>query len=145
MPFRRVYPEYRTHGELPAASPHWEVLGHRSWRLPLIEDFPLGFSSARKPSSPALSCQPRAVECRGRVRMSVLCKVEISGFMQAAKSNWTSRTKSAPSFVKARTEKKRPQKATCHIFKMRHLIAMEETNMQAAVVPAKSSSWLIKD
>jgi len=34
---------------------------------------------------------------------------------------------------------------TCHIFKLAHRIAMEETNMQAAVVPAKSGSWQIKD
>jgi alcohol dehydrogenase len=53
--------------------------------------------------------------------------------------------KSSRYFAKARTEKKRPKKAMCQLFKLTHRIAMQETNMQAAVVPTKSSSWQIQD
>src|SRR5271165_6809166 len=52
---------------------------------------------------------------------------------------------SSQHFVKAGTEKEVAEKVMCHLFKSTHLNAMEETNMQAAVVPAKSSSWQIKD
>src|SRR6202047_2507476 len=48
-------------------------------------------------------------------------------------------------WVKARTEKKWPQKGMCHLFELTHLNGMEETNMQAAVVPAMNSSWQVKD
>jgi len=47
--------------------------------------------------------------------------------------------------VKARTKKEVAAKNDVPNFKLTHRIGMEETNMQAAVVPAKSSSWQIKD
>jgi alcohol dehydrogenase len=47
--------------------------------------------------------------------------------------------------MSARREKKRPQEVMYHPVKLTHLNGMEETNMQAAVVPAVSGSWQVKD
>jgi alcohol dehydrogenase len=52
---------------------------------------------------------------------------------------------SSHDWAKARTGKKWPQKVMRHLFKLTHLNAMEETTMQAAVVPALSGSWQVKD
>src|SRR6195256_6691344 len=38
-----------------------------------------------------------------------------------------------------------PKKVMSHLFKLTHLSTVEGTNMQAAVVPAVSGSWQVKD